>query len=84
MKYRVGDKVLIKNEITYGMDIEGRMDKWLGKIMTVRSTEKVGDFEPKYYMEEDIDEWNGNWQRGWCWYESHIQGKIIGNKLVKE
>lgn len=72
MKYKVGDKVIIKpyeylisNDLT---DEEGEMaEDWSGHIMTVK---KIMDssfgFPPYYSMEEDYGTW--------CWYEDLIEG----------
>lgn len=67
-EYKVGDKVRItkdKSKSTQWNDF-GRMDKWLGKVMTIRCC--GGDC---YRMEEDIDdnEWGG-----WYWYPGMIDG----------
>ena len=70
MKYKKGDKVLIVNERTFSMAGSGSMDKYLGSVMTIHNT-----YERIYYMIED-----GGY---WCWYDHDIQGKIVGNKLVR-
>ena len=66
MKYKVGDKVRIvsKWKDTYNVNHEGRMDKWLGKIMTIRAIE-----DNSYRMEEDLGEFHGN---GWEWFPEFI------------
>lgn len=62
MKYKVGDKVRIVNERTDKMNIEGKMNCWLGKIMTIdRIT--AGTW---YRMQED----NG----AWLWDDNMIAG----------
>ena len=72
MTYRVGDKVRIvsvKNEGRWNP--EGKMDKWLGKVMTIR---KVNVVNPETYnMLEDQEE---RWGVGWCWYKNMIDCKI--------
>lgn len=43
MKYKVGDRVrIVKEKTGRNWNSEGRMDKWLGEIMTIES---VLDFE---------------------------------------
>lgn len=64
-KYKVGDKVRIvskRPQQCWNPD----MDKWLGKVMTIR-----GLFSRGYVMEEDYGEYTGY---GWCWYEDMIAG----------
>ena len=58
--YQVGDKVRIANKRGPHWNDEGKMDKWMGKIMTIR------DINDMFYrMEEDKDEHLG----GWYWLE---------------
>lgn len=52
-KYKVGDKVRIVDHRTFLMNSFGEMDKWLGKVMTIRS---AGYSFPTYRMEEDFGE----------------------------
>ena len=76
MKYKVGDKVRIVSEWGKGcyQNLNGKMDKWLGKVMTVRY---VGI--TLYRMVEDIEdnEWGG-----WVWSENCIAGIAGENKIV--
>ena len=76
MKYKVGDKVRIVSKWGKGcfQSPNGEMDKWLGKIMTVRY---VGT---KFYrMAEDIKD---NERGGWVWSENCIAGFACENKIV--
>lgn len=76
MKYKVGDKVRIVSEWGEGccQNAFGKMDRWLGKVMTVRYVGKSW-----YEMVEDIEENIGS---GWCWMESSIAGLACENKIV--
>lgn len=65
-KYKVGDKVRIVNHRTYNMNPFGEMNKWLGKVMTIRGLSWFG-----YWMEEDYGEYLGD---GWMWDDSMISG----------
>lgn len=65
-KYKVGDKVRIVDHRTENMSPFGGMDKWLGKVMTIRGLSWSG-----YWMEEDYGEYMGN---GWMWDDSMISG----------
>lgn len=65
-KYKVGDKVRIVGHRTYNMNPSGEMDKWLGKVMTIRGLSWFG-----YWMEEDYGEYLGD---GWMWDDSMISG----------
>lgn len=65
-KYKVGDKVRIVDHRTFLMNEFGKMDKWLGKVMTIRGCFLLG-----YWMEEDYGENHG---RGWLWDDDMISG----------
>ena len=75
MKYKVGDKVRIVSKWTTECNQNplGYMDKWLGKVMTIRAIE--GDM---YRMKEDIHES----LLGWCWNEATISGLAYNHKIV--
>ena len=76
MKYKVGDKVRIVSKWGEGccQSPNGKMDKWLGKVMTVRDAGIM-----LYRMVEDIEdnEWGG-----WFWTENCIAGLACENKIV--
>ena len=76
MKYKVGDKVRIVSKWGKGcfQSPNGEMDKWLGKIMTVRH---VGI--KLYRMVEDIKD---NERGGWVWSENCIAGLACEKKIV--
>ena len=81
-KYKVGDKVRIVSEWGDGcwQNTIGRMDKWLGKVMTIRGCYTSSLRGPIYLMEEDYGEHEGN---GWYWREPAIAGLAeIDNKIV--
>lgn len=69
MKYKVGDRVKIKNDFSYSKDYEIRvnkkMEKYTGRIMTVRKIDNN-----LYKMQEDCKE-NID---GWYWSEDMIEG----------
>lgn len=71
--YQVGDKVLIKRKKDQWMSLNpyGKMDKHLGKPMTIRKKYAHG----VYGMFEDFGEGcSGN---GWIWNDSCIVGKLV-------
>ena len=70
-KYKVGDKVRIVCYRTFLMNSFGKMDKWLGKVMTVRGIERDLHGFHGYWMVEDCGENKG---RGWLWVDSMIAG----------
>lgn len=76
MKYKVGDKVRIVSEWGEGccQSPTGRMDKWLGKVMTVKYAGIT-----LYRMVEDIED---NESGGWVWTENCIAGFACENKIV--
>lgn len=78
MKYKVGDKVRIVCEWGEGchQSPDGKMDKWLGKVMTIISVDCNGEC---YKMREDESKQDGY---GWYWYENSIEGLACENKIV--
>ena len=64
---RPGDKVRIISSWLPGRICHeassGKMDRWLGQVMTVREVYGTDDC----FMEEDIDEYRGNVRPGWVW-----------------
>ena len=77
MKYKVGDKVRIVSKWGKGcnQNTDGKMDKWLGKNMTIRAIY----YGSAYKMKEDAAEWRGD---GWCWTENCVAGLACENKIV--
>lgn len=71
MKYKIGDKVRIVGYRTFLMNSFGEMDKWLGKVMTVRGIERDLHGFYGYWMVEDCGENKGC---GWLWVDSMIAG----------
>lgn len=67
--YKVGDRVRIVNHRTGHMNPDGEMDKWLGKVMTIRRVDE--HLLNPYKMEEDQDEFGGG---GWFWGDEMIAG----------
>jgi hypothetical protein len=66
---KAGDKVRIVSERTTRMNSQGEMDKWLGKVMTVRGRYDFGPLQ----MEEDKSEYGG-----WVWSQEMIAELIEG------
>ncbi len=73
MKYKAGDRVRIKRDLSGCKYSSERMRKFEGEIMTVRDIEKdqTGYF---YKMVEDTEAYTGNVSLGWDWYEDMIEG----------
>ena len=72
MKYKVGDRVRIvqnwnKTDISR-VNPRGKMDRWLGKTMTIKET-RAG----YYKMVEDTQE---NFGKGWGWFEDMVEGFV--------
>lgn len=63
-KYKIGDKVRIVSKRTAD-HWDPKMDKWLGRVMTIRFDENFG-----YRMEEDQSERI----LGWYWWDDMIAG----------
>lgn len=75
-KYKVGDKVKIVDKFTPDChpNSEGRMNKYLGTVMTI---EKV--FPGWYKMKEDKGD-----VRRWSWYPDSIEGKVVEESEYKK
>lgn len=78
---KVGDKVRIKkfSERPSHWNNHGEMDKWMGKVMTVK--DKVSN---RFFMEEDKCERPIS---GWAWRESDfvkVEDKIMTKKNLKD
>ena len=72
-KYKIGDKVrIVKEKRGRYWNYEGKMDKWLGKTMTVLDFHEEGG----YIMKGDSRECPTNFtkNRGWIWYDHMIEG----------
>ena len=76
MKYKVGDKVRIVSKWGKGgcQSLNGKMDKWLGKVMTVRY---VGIRIYRMVEDTEDNEWGG-----WVWTENCIAGLACEKKIV--
>lgn len=70
MKYKAGDTVRIKNDLTRSEYSCSNMEKFAGTIMTIWTIhcDETGSF---YKMKEDHLEQDGN---GWDWYDDMIEG----------
>lgn len=66
MKYKLGDRVRIVSETPEGLNWNDEMDKYLGKVMTIKSIVGGLIFCGSYIMAED----KGNW----FWYDTMIAG----------
>ena len=69
--YKVGDRVRIVNYRTEEMNGDGGMDRWLGKVMTVRGIKE--HLSNPYKMMEDRYEFGGD---GWFWGDEMIAGLV--------
>lgn len=69
-KYKVGDKVRIVSKRTAD-HWNPKMDKWLGRVMTIRSDESDYLTGEGYKMEEDQKSEN---PFGWYWWDDMIAG----------
>lgn len=67
MRFKVGDKVIVKSfsERPEHWNSSGKMDEWMGKIVTIRTY--IEGAINLYLIEEDKEEFRGD---GWCWEES--------------
>ena len=74
-KYQIGDRVMIASEWRGSTCHCSKMDKWLGKTMTIRDITSADGFNVTYWMVEDVHEYTGNHKPGWAWDESWIDGR---------
>lgn len=74
-KFNVGDKVRIVSERGMCWNMEGLMDKWCNKVMTIRE-----DNDGLYHMVEDKAENGGN---GWCWSDEDFVEVVTTKKAEK-
>ncbi len=60
---------------------DGRMDHWLGKIVTVLGVDEYPDdvFGPSVHIVEDRAEGLGN---GWCWFPAAIDCIVQDEELL--
>lgn len=75
MKYKPGDKVKIKDDISQHPCTETGMLKWQGKTMTVREVRHRKNDLDLYRMTEDTDEGPLPTSFGWRWYEGMIEDR---------
>lgn len=73
---KVGMKVRIVDERTKFMNPSGRMDKYLGKVMTIYKINLDGDI----FMEEDAGEYFGGPLNGWFWSTEMIEEIVTGTE----
>ena len=80
MKYKIGDRVRITRDKSKGThwNVNGEMDKWLGKVMTIRATARATSCDV-YLMKEDFGEFLGV---GWLWTDDMIDGLADEHKTV--
>ena len=71
-RYNVGDRVVIVSERTSSMNDEGKMDKYLGTVMTIREVGNTGNSFLPYSMVEDAEDRFCNYRKGWIWGDEMI------------
>ena len=84
--YKPGDRVRIVDKWGPGcyQNFDGGMDKWLGKVMTVRDASHYDDVSVIWYkMVEDKRDYNGNTEPGWNWPPAAIAGKVGESRKEK-
>lgn len=69
-KFNPGDRVRAFQKLPGHWNNEGRMDHWLGKIMTISAFSGTHDHIPVYHMKEDVDE---RPPFGWSWREDCLE-----------
>lgn len=76
MKYKVGDKVRIKDRLCKeNRGLVGIADKWLGKVVTIKYYIGAG----YYGIEEDREDNDGY---GWGWHENSLEPDTTQQKII--
>lgn len=75
MKYKVGDRVRVVSKRTFNMNIDGGMDKYLGRVVTIVGFHPDGD----YQIAEDRGEYCGC---GWSWQDDMFDGLVDENRSI--
>lgn len=83
MILKVGDKFkVVDKKVGNFWDTDGKMNKWLGKIMTVRVVYIDCDRPKEYYYKAVEDTEDCNSAYGWTWYPETIDWEVT-EKLNK-
>lgn len=68
-KFVAGDRVRIFQKLQDHWNSSGKMDHWLGQVVTIKGIVDCGTI-PTYKIEEDVEEWMGY---GWVWREDCLE-----------
>lgn len=74
MRFEVGQKVIVAKKGT-SWNMDGKMDKWLGRVMTIGCKNM-----DSYHMEEDQDENDGI---GWWWSDEDLEPAEYAVEVTK-
>lgn len=66
LKYQVGDKVRVVDERVCGMNDFGKMDEYLGEVVTISGRSEYDNFPYKILEDEGA----------WSWSENMFQGNV--------
>ena len=69
-KFVVGDRVRIFQKLPDHWNSSGKMDHWLGQIVTIKEVFGLSSDIPTYKIKEDVEEWQGS---GWVWREDCLE-----------
>lgn len=84
-KYKAGDKVVIVSKKVESMNPEGKMDKYLGTVMTIKKVDYNYGVMQSYSMEEDMYDliYIGG-TSGWSWSDDMIDHEATAKLNNKE
>lgn len=85
-KFKVGDRVKVKSKKELGRWITSN-DMMLNRadtIATIRIVEGHDEWNYRYFIEEDIEEFHGNNHPGWIWLECFFDYIIEDIKIDKD
>ena len=77
MKLKVGDRVRIKNGRGWSWNQEGKMDKWMGKVVTINEINGKD-----IHIKEDAGEYVYGKLNGWTWLKEDFEPIDIKETLV--
>ena len=80
--YKVGDKVLLVNKRPNSWNDDGKMDKYLGKVVTISDID-ADFFKDIYFKITENNPEKDGWNKKWNFYPEDIVKKVSGTFFKK-